>query len=115
MNTDAPAPPEDITDENLDRPDVRFYLGTLAAKALRDVGQVTFVKRLDGGVAWANHVHVFIHPQAVPDPTLMASQYRLVRPVLGDGRPQFVAWQDGVLWEIEFLEPERGSDASNSE
>jgi len=47
-------------------------------------------------------VHVYIHPQAVEDTA--GREYRHVRPILGDGKPNYAAMKDGILWEVEFVD-----------
>lgn len=97
---DAPQQPMgEMTRDNIDSIEALETLATIAAAGLRHYGQVTFVMRPDGGVAFANPAHVHIHPQAIED--LGDMPYRFVRPILGDGRPNYVAWKDGILWEIE--------------
>lgn len=94
-----------VSKQELHRRDVIFHLGELAAAALASVGQVTFVMNPSGEVAIANPVHVFMAPESVLDETTEeVPPYRWVRPVLGSGRPQYAAWRDDQLWEIEFEE-----------
>lgn len=97
----------DMTRENLATAEAVEMLGRISAASLKQYGQVTFVMRPDGGVAYANNDFVHIEPQAVPD--LVDRPHRLVRPILGDGRPQYVMWKDGILWEVAFDEVEPNS------
>lgn len=104
-------PNEDINRENLGTEGAVTTLGAIAAASLKTYGQATFVMRDDGGVAFANPAHVHVHPQAIED--MGDRPFRYKRPILGDGRPNFVAWKDGILWEVEFsdddAEPKSGS------
>jgi tRNA1(Val) A37 N6-methylase TrmN6 len=96
----TPQPTVEMTRENLDTLGALETLATIAAASLKQYGQATFVMRPDGGVAFANPLHVHIHPQAVED--LGDKPYHFVRPILGDGRPNYVAWKNGILWEVDF-------------
>lgn len=104
-----PQPTVEMTRDNLETPGALELLAALAVAGLKNYGQVTFVMRPDGGVAFANPAHVHVHPQAVED--LGDKPYRLVKPILGDGRPNYVIWKDGILWEVEIVDeqPEAGS------
>lgn len=93
----------EMTKENLDSPAAAEMLATIAVASLKQYGQVSFILRPDGGVAFANPVHVYFHPQSVED--LGGRPYRFVRPIVGAGKPNFVLWRDGILWEVE---PEDG-------
>jgi len=99
------SPPQQMMDmnrSNLETFEALEMLAKIAVAGLKNYGQVTFVMRPDDGVAFANPAHVHIHPQAIED--LGDKPYRIVRPILGDGRPSFVIWKDGILWEIEFID-----------
>jgi hypothetical protein len=100
MTDSDPQPVADMTRENLETFGAAETLAAIAVAGLKQHGQVTFVMRPDGGVAFANPAHVHIHPQAVPD--IAEGNFRYVRPILGDGRPNFVVWRDGILWEVEL-------------
>jgi len=103
MDSDSKPPPQptvEMTRDNLESLGALETLATICAAGLKKYGQATFVMRPDGGVAFANPAHVHIHPQAIED--LGDKPYRLVRPILGDGRPNYVVWKDGILWEIAF-------------
>lgn len=90
---------DELSKENLETAGSVEILGAIAAASLKHYGQATFVMRPDGGVAFANPDHVHILPEAVED--IGDQPFRLVRPLLGDGRPAYVIWKDGILWEIE--------------
>jgi tRNA1(Val) A37 N6-methylase TrmN6 len=98
----APQPTVEMNKDNLESLGALETLATIAVAALKNYGQVTFVMRPDGGVAFANPAHVHIHPQAIED--LGDKPFKYVRPILGDGRPGFVAWKDGILWEVAFTD-----------
>ena len=93
-----------ITRDTLETLPAIQEIGTLAVRALKDLGTVTFIVRPDGCVAYANPMHVHVEREAVPDPKLLERPYRYVRPVLSDGKARFVAWRGGRLWEIEFTD-----------
>jgi len=97
----------DVTIDNLMNPDACLALGALAAQALKSLGEVTLVVRVDGAITYANPAKVHIERDAVPDPELLARPFHYVRPILSDGKPRFVAWKDRVLWEIAF-DPDQG-------
>jgi tRNA1(Val) A37 N6-methylase TrmN6 len=99
---DVEQPTVEMTRENLETLAAAETLAAIAIAGLKQHGQATFVMRPDGGVAFANPAHVHIHPQAVPD--IEDKPFRYVRPILGEGRPSFVVWRDGILWEIEWIE-----------
>jgi hypothetical protein len=93
--------------DNLRSEGAIFTLGVLASQALRELGEVTFIVRPDGNIAYANPEKVYIEHDAVPDPELLKRPFRVVRPVLTDGRARLVKFIDGKPWEIEFTdEPE---------
>jgi hypothetical protein len=109
-------PPEEMVEvglEELRRPDVIHHLGELAAAGLTALGQVTLFRNPDGKVCIANPVHVFFAPGALlEDDGEDLPPYRWVRPIMGSGRPQYAAWRDGELWEIEFEDGELPKTAS---
>lgn len=93
----------EITRDNLMSDEAILFLGAMAAKSLELFGQVTFLMSGSGGVSVANPVHVYLDTSAwLDDDAHKLPRYRYVRPVLGQGKPQFVAWKNGELWEIEF-------------
>ena len=110
-NDNVTQPPVEMTRDNLESLGALETLATIAAASLKHYGQVTFVMRPDGGVAFANPAHVHIHPQAVED--LGDKPYRLVRPILGDGRPNYVVWRDGILWEVAFIDEQLEEKSSS--
>lgn len=107
---DRSVPTVELSRDNLQTQPAIEMLGTIAAGSLKEYGQATFVMRPDGGVAFANPTHVHVHPQAVPD--LQDRPFRTVRPILGNGRPAYVVWKNGMLWEIEFVDEESNKDTS---
>ena len=100
--TDKQKPTVEMSRDNLETLGALEILASIAAAGLKHYGQATFVMRPDGGVAFANPAHVHIHPQAVED--IGDKPYRLVRPILGDGLPNYVVWKDGILWEVELTD-----------
>jgi len=92
-----------ITRANMGTPEACLYIGGLAARSLELFGQATFVISPEGDiVVYANPTHIFIHPDATREEG--GKNYRLVRPILGSGRPQYAAWHQNELWEVEFLD-----------
>jgi hypothetical protein len=89
----------ELTRQNLDSPGAAVTLATVAIASLKEYGCVTFVMHPNGEVVFANPAYVDIQPQAVQD--LGDKPIRFVRPLLGDGKPRFVGWKDGRLWEVE--------------
>jgi len=105
----------DITIENIMTPDAFLALGSLAAQALRELGEVTLVVRPDGAVTYANPAKVHIERDAIPDAELLARPFRYVRPIMSDRRPRFVAWKDQSLWEIEFEEVDQALEINQGD
>lgn len=106
---EALPPLQEIGRAELLRDDAVYYLGLMAAKGLTAFGQITLIMGADDKVCVANPVHVYLDAQAIIDDVSVdqVPDYKYVRPVLGSGRPQYCAWRDGELWEIEFVdEPE---------
>lgn len=98
-------PLSDISVEDLRREDAIWFLGTMAAKGLEAFGQVNMVISGSGKVSIANPVHVYFDTSAWIDEDIDSlPPFKWVRPILGQGKPQYVAWRDGELWEIEFEE-----------
>jgi len=103
----APKPLQDISRADLDREDAIYFLGLMAAHGLKLFGQVNMVMGMDDKVCLANPIHVYfdaaayIHEDADHTPS-----FKWKRPVISEGRPQYVAWRNGELWEIEFEESE---------
>jgi hypothetical protein len=103
MAKKPPIQQSEITRDNLMSDEAILFLGAMAAKSLELFGQVTFLMSGSGGVAVANPVHVYLDTSAwLDDDARALPKYRYVRPVLGQGKPQYVAWKNGELWEIEF-------------
>ena len=93
----------EITRDNLMSDEAIMFLGAMAARSLELFGQVTFLMSGSGSVSVANPVHVYLDTSAwVDDDRTDPPRYHYVRPVLGQGKPQYVAWRNGELWEIEF-------------
>lgn len=113
MDDPVRIPTVELTRDNLETQPAVEMLGAIAAGGLKEYGQATFVMRPDGGVAYANPAHVHIHPAAVPD--IEDKPFRTVRPVIGTGRPEFVVWKNGILWEIEFLDDEFSKNPGGSD
>jgi hypothetical protein len=88
----------------LDTPEAWYALGAFCANALKRLGVVTLVVRPDGFVAYCTPSQVHILKEAVPDPEIVNRPFVWVRPVVSDGRPQWVGWRNGELWEIRFEE-----------
>jgi hypothetical protein len=99
-------PLSEIGMDDLLRDDARYFIGLMAAQSLRLIGQITFFLSADQKVAMANPAHVFLDEKAFIHDDVEERPYKYVRPILGSGRPQAVAWRDGELWEIEFLDEE---------
>lgn len=98
-----PIQTSEITRDNLMSDEAILYLGAVVAKSLELFGQVNLLLSGSGSVAIANPVHVYFSVDAYTDEDVHeAPPYKWVRPVLGQGKPQFVAWRNGELWEIEF-------------
>lgn len=110
-------PLTEISRPDLQRQDAIYFLGLMAARSLETLGQVTFLMSQDDKVAIANPTHVYLDAKAVvtDDPSGKSPPFRWVRPILGQGRPQYVAWKNGELWEIEFEEPYESEQAESSE
>jgi hypothetical protein len=101
-------PLTEISRQDLRRQDAIYFLGLMVSKALESFGQVTLMMSQDDKVAVANPVHVYLDAKAViTDMGDPLPPFHWVRPVLGHGRPQYVAWKNGELWEISFNEPEQ--------
>jgi hypothetical protein len=102
MPKDKPQPFVEMRRDNLETPESLTMLATLAVAGLKQYGKAVFVMRPDGGVAFANPTLVNIPVEAVPD--LADRPFIHIRPIIGDGKPVYVAWKDGILWEISFVE-----------
>lgn len=106
---------EEIGLHELENPNVWAFLGGLASHQLRAFGQVTFVIGATDKVVMANPVHVYLDVSAVVEgeDVEKVPAYRYLRPVIGSGRPQYVAMRDGQLWEIEFIDEEPSEEAGS--
>ena len=108
----------EISRADLKRQDAIYFLGLMAAKGLETLGQVTFMMSEDDKVAVANPTLVYLDAKAVvtdSSPSQEVPPFRWVRPILGQGRPQYVAWRNGELWEIEFEEPYESQQTEGGE
>lgn len=94
--------PKDVSIRNLDEPDVLAWLAALCSVHLKVAGSVTFFIDEDGYVQLANPLGVFLDIERMKAPE---KPYRFVRPIITDGRPQYIAVrEDGTIWEIEFTD-----------
>lgn len=100
----------DITLDNIDSPEAQIWLGLLTADQLKAMGSVTLFVAEDGGIRAANPLHVYLDGPEVYE-GLPSNRYRWLRPIVGEMKPQYVAWRDGQLWEIEFV-PEQETQSS---
>ena len=99
-------PLREISQHDLRRQDVVYFLGLMASRSLESFGQVTFMMGSDNKVAMANPVHVYLDANAIIEgDNQKLPPFQWIRPVLGQGKPQYVAWKNGELWEIVFEEP----------
>lgn len=101
---EALPPLTEITKQDLLRDDAVFFIGLMAAKSLMTFGQITLVMGASETVCVANPTQVYLDAGAILDDEDLTElpPYKWVRPILASGRPQYVAWRDGELWEIEF-------------
>lgn len=109
-------PLQDIGRDDLHREDAIYFLGLMAAHALEQSGQVNMLIGANDKVCIANPVHVYFDTSAfLNEDTGELPPFEWKRPILSGGRPQYVAWRKGQLWEIEFKdnEPEVSMDDSN--
>jgi hypothetical protein len=108
---------QEIGRADLFRDDAVYFLGLMAAKGLAAFGMVTLTMGVDDKVCIANPVHVYLDAQAMVNDDVgedQLSKFKWVRPILGSGRPQYTAWRNGELWEIEFTnEPEEESGSGD--
>ena len=111
----SPLPPlTDIGVDDLRREDAIFFLGVMASRGLEAFGQVSMVISGSGKVSIANPVHVYYDVSAWMDDDISElPPFTWVRPILGQGKPQYVAWKDGELWEIKF-DNEKSSEPTSS-
>lgn len=106
-----------IGKQELQRDDAIFFLGLMAAKSLLTIGQVTLIMGADEDVCIANPTQVYLGAGAIIDDGKMTEipDFKWVRPILPSGRPQYAAWRDGELWEIEFIDEEPEEKTSDSD
>jgi len=115
---EAALPPlREIGRADLMRDDAVYFIGLMAVKGLAAFGHVTLIMGEDDKVCIANPTKVYLDACAAiaddtPDEDL---KFKYVRPILPTGRPQYVAWREGELWEIEFIDEESEEDASSSD
>lgn len=95
----------DLQRSHLSNPRTQLWLGSLASTQLLVMGTVTFFLGEDGKVRVANPLHVYLDGKAmIDDESDEERPFRWVRPVIGEAKPQYVAWKDNALWEIEFTD-----------
>ena len=99
----------DLKKGHLTNQATQMWLGKLVAVQLKAVGTVTLFLGEDGNIRLANPLHVYLDgPAMMQDEDFGERPFRWVRPVVGEGKPQYAAWRDDVLWEVEFVdEPDR--------
>lgn len=98
-------PLRDINRDDLDRQDAIYFLGLMAAQGLKLFGQVNMIVGPNDKVCIANPVHVYFDANAyLQDNMEEIPPFKWKRPVVPDGKPLYVAWRNGELWEIEFEE-----------
>jgi hypothetical protein len=95
----------ELLKSHLSNPGTHLWLGGLVCKQLQAMGTITlFLSEDDGKVRIANPLHVYLGSQAMIDEDSDDRPFRWLRPVVGEAKPQFVAWRNGDLWEIEFTD-----------
>lgn len=95
----------DVHRNHLSNPRTQLWLGSMVATHLLKMGTITLFLGDDGKLRTANPLHVYLGPQALIDDESDGERpFRWVRPVVGEAKPQFAAWKDNTLWEIEFNE-----------
>lgn len=105
-----PMPLKDIGRDDLKREDAIYFIGLMAAHSLEQCGQVNMVLGANDKVCIANPLHVYFDAGAfVHEDLSELPPFEWKRPVLSGGRPQYVAWRNGQLWEIEFKDEETES------
>lgn len=103
---------QDLTLPNLDTVDAIFELGRQTASMLKSFGSASFLVDEQGAVRLVNPLLVFFDHRASNVPE---TEPVFVRPILTNGRPQFVAKKpDGSLWEVEYPN-ELATDSEESE
>ena len=115
---EALPPLREIGRSDLMRDDAIYFIGLMAAKGLAAFGHATLIMGADDKVCIADPIKVYLDAGATitddtpPDEEM---KFRYVRPILPTGRPQYVAWRDSELWEIEFTDEESEEDPSSSD
>ena len=108
-------PLKEISRQDLKRQDAVYFLGLCAANQLEKLGIAVFTLSPDGKVAMPNPTHVYLDADAYMNEDIQSlPPFKWVRPILGQGKPQYVAWRNGELWEIEFEEPTITGDRHES-
>jgi len=104
-------PLQELFRTDLDREDAMYFLGLMAAHSLKTFGQVNMMIAANDRVCIANPIHVYFDAGAyVHEDLAELPPFQWKRPIVSEGRPQYVAWREGELWEIEFdEEPEAKS------
>ena len=88
-----------------------LHLGELCAAALASQGQIHLFLHEDGTLRIANPLHVYLDAAALSEDGHQP-KFRWRRPVLGADKPQYVAWRDSQLWEIEILGEEEPDEVT---
>lgn len=88
---------------HLDTPEALLTLGVYVAELLRAAGTATFVVGASGEITFLPPTSVFVlsHEEIIPKDKVPQRG----RPVLLAGRPNFVTIEDGVMYEVEFVDP----------
>jgi hypothetical protein len=103
----------EINREDLINPGVYTEIGKQVAYLLTRHRVVTLFVHNDDSICFANPLHIYL--DANEDGVYLDSQhaltpppepYRLTRPVIAEGRPQWVVWRRGQLWEVEPINKE---------
>jgi len=100
----------DLTLDNLATEDGIVHLGVLCVQGLQQFGCVTLYADEGGGINLANPIGVFLNAGAVKAPDRPP---KFIRPILLNGRPQFVAMKEGTLWEVEY--PDEQEDTGSED
>lgn len=105
-------PLREIGRADLMRDDAVYFIGLMAVKGLAAFGHATLIMGADDKVCIADPTKVYLDAATAiaddtPDEEL---KFRYVRPILPTGRPQFVAWRDSELWEIEFTDEDESEE-----